>query len=314
MNALEDFHFLRPWWLLALPLAVTLWWRLKRIEDPLAGWRNAMDPELLEAMTLGEDRASKIRQVLLLVAALFGVLALSGPVWRKEPSTLAGDPAPVMILLRADESMKVDDLSPSRMERAHLKIHDLAERKQGGALGLLAYAGSAHLVLPPTEDTEVVATMAGHVSPGIMPKPGDALADALIRGGRSLGDRGGALVVVADDADALSSSALARIAEEGRFPICILAVALPDSPELEAIRRVARQLRASVTVMVADDSDVDEILDKLSGTRASMAGEEGETRWAEDGWYLLPWIGLLMLPSFRREVRREETVSKDMVA
>ena len=63
---------------------------------------------------------------------------------------------------------------------ARLKIADFAAERTGQPLGLVAYAGSAHLVLPPTRDTSVVATMAAEISPAIMPKRGDDLAGALV--------------------------------------------------------------------------------------------------------------------------------------
>ena len=43
------------------------------------------------------------------------------------------------------------------------------------ASGLIAYAGSAHLVLPPTTDGTVVTTMASALAPDVMPRQGDAL-------------------------------------------------------------------------------------------------------------------------------------------
>ena len=61
--------------------------------------------------------------------------------------------------------MESPDPAPSRIERAHLKIADLADIRKGQPLGLIAYAGSSHLVLPPTRDTAVVAQMAAEISP-----------------------------------------------------------------------------------------------------------------------------------------------------
>jgi Ca-activated chloride channel family protein len=307
MSDLTDFHFLRPWCLLALPVVVLVWWRLRQVGDPLRGWRRAMDPELLEAMTLGRGDSSGHRGVLFLAASLLAVLVVAGPVWRLEPSPFAGDPAPVMVLLCADESMDRDDLTPSRMQRAQLKVHDLATGREGGSLGLLAYAGSAHLVLPPTRDAAVVASMASHISPEIMPDPGDDLAAAVVVGKRSLRETGGALVIVADDAVALTAMDLAEAWEGPRVDIHFLAVAREGTPELDAIRQVARQLKADVTLMTADDADVRQILKAVEGVRGSAAAEEGGGRWAEDGWYLTPLVALLMLPMFRREEQSSPT-------
>ena len=113
-----------------------------------------------------------------------------------------------MLVLKAGETMEISDLAPSRMERARLKIADFADERRGLPLGLVAYAGSAHLVLPPTRDTSVVATMAAQISPAIMPRPGDDLSSALELAARTLGSDGGSIVVFADTVDEGNRSAL----------------------------------------------------------------------------------------------------------
>ena len=172
MNGLGDFHFIRPLWLLLLPAVVGLWWIAISTSDALRGWRLIMDAELLAAMTVGRDRPQRIQHILPLVGWILAVIAIAGPTWRPEPSPFADDPAPVMILLRAGESMNRTDLAPSRMERARLKVADFAKLRKGQPMGLIAYAGSAHLVLPPTRDTSIVADMAAEISPDLMPAPG----------------------------------------------------------------------------------------------------------------------------------------------
>ena len=92
-----------------------------------------------------------------------------------------------MLVLKAGETMDLADLAPSRMERARLKIADFAAERKGQPLGLVAYAGSAHLVLPPTRDTSVVAAMAAEISPAVMPEPGDDLAQSLTAGRTNAG-------------------------------------------------------------------------------------------------------------------------------
>jgi hypothetical protein len=43
MSGFEQFHFLRPLWLLLLPAAATCWWLVQRWNDPLRGWRACME-------------------------------------------------------------------------------------------------------------------------------------------------------------------------------------------------------------------------------------------------------------------------------
>lgn len=302
MTALTNFHFIRPWWLLLVPIVVGIWWLWHRQSDPLRGWRAQMDPALLEALT--HDRGSRHSGLAnwLLAGWLLTLIAVAGPTWRLEPSPFAEDTAPLMILLKAGDSMDRTDPAPSRIERAQLKIADLADARKGQPLGLMAYAGSAHLVLPPTRDTSVVAQMAAQVSPAVMPVPGDKLDLALQAAGALLKENGagGSILVVADQVDddpaVLSKTASAVDA----FPIRILALTDEGTPEAETIRTAARSLNATIQQMTVDDEDVTTIA--TAASRASLASVAGESnRWQEAGYWLVPLLALLVALSFRRE-------------
>ena len=80
------------------------------------------------------------------------------------------------------------------------KLHDLLELRQGGATGLIAYSGSAHLVMPLTRDGRIVDTMVEGLGPDTMPVEGDALADAISLAGKLFNQSGriGSVVVIAD--------------------------------------------------------------------------------------------------------------------
>ena len=309
MTWIHHFHFLRPAWLLLLPVSVWLWWSVRRSQDPLRGWRAVMHPQLLAAMTIGPATLERWRGVTVLLMWLTGVVAVAGPTWRPEPSPFADDPVPVMLVLKAGESMEIADLPPSRMERARLKVADFAARREGQPLGLITYAGSAHLVLPPTRDTSVVATMAAEISPAIMPRPGDDLAAALRLAELTLGQSGGTIVVIADTVSpGWQSDAGVEVAGGGEnFPsrrsaVHFWAVALADTPELDALADAASTLGASVTRITPDSSDVDSLLRRTSAAMVAVGGDGDVTRWAEAGWWLTPLLALFCLASFRKVV------------
>jgi Ca-activated chloride channel family protein len=311
MNYLEDFHFMRPTWLLLLPIVVWIWWLMRKAQDPLRGWRAVIDQDLLGPLTVGEDTGCRWRGAGVLAGWLLGVVAIAGPTWRPEPSPFADDPVPVMLVLKAGQTMELSDLAPSRMERARLKVADFAAERKGQPLGLITYAGTAHLVLPSTRDTSVVATMAAEISPAIMPKPGDNLAGAIALATRTLGSQGGSIVVFADTVSEGQENSLTELRANIRLPIHVLAVARADTPELDALNRAATALGADVTLMTPDPQDIRRLV--RSTARAPVAiGAAGEgKRWAEAGWWCVPAIVVLSLASFRR-VRNtvpEETVT-----
>lgn len=300
-------HFIRPGWLLLAPLAVALWWLWRRRSDPLRGWREQIAPDLLEALVVGRESIKSGNARWLLVAWLVAIVAIAGPTWRLEPSPFADDVTPLMILLKADVSMMQPDPAPSRLERARLKIADLGETRKGQPLGLIAYAGSAHLVLPPTRDTATVAQMAAEISPDIMPISGDRLDLALREAVRVLaeGQSGGSIVVLADAVDT-DPAALAALRKDISIPVQFLAINAPESSQSDSLRAAAKTLGADVEQIDVEGKDIAAIVRHAASAPIAKSGQQGE-RWQEAGYWLVPLIGLIVLASFRREESEEES-------
>jgi Ca-activated chloride channel family protein len=302
---IQNFHFIRPVALLLVPLAVLIWWMWQHRSDPLRGWRDQIDPDLMKALVVGNESSSRLPAQLILVAWIVAIIAIAGPTWRLEPSPFADDSTPLMILLKADISMETTDPTPSRLERARLKIIDLAEARKGQPLGLIAYSGSAHLVLPPTRDTSTVAEMAAEISPEIMPIKGDRLDLALREAGRILtnGKQGGSIVVFADSVD--TDLALLESATKGlKFPVQFLAINVAGSSESASLEAAGRALRASIEPLDYEDKDVDAIVRRAARTPIAQGGEGGE-RWQESGYWLVPLVGFFVLNMFRRDESKE---------
>ncbi|MCA9431694.1 MAG: VWA domain-containing protein, partial [Candidatus Omnitrophica bacterium] len=205
-----------------------------------------------------------------------------------------------MVLLKADKTMDLSDLSPSRMERARLKVTDFAKARPGEPMGLIGYAGSAHLVLPPTRDTNAVAEMASHINPEIMPKEGDDPSKALDLAVNTLAKTGGGVIVIADTVDSSAMTALKDFRSKHRLPVHILGIARPDTPEMDALKEASRALGGSLVPMTADTSDVESLARKIAGVPRMVAAKDGKVRWAEAGWNLTPVLALLVLVSFRK--------------
>lgn len=306
IEQLSNFHFIRPFALLLVPLAVGLWWLWRRQSDPLRGWRMQMDPQLLDALAIGRDAVGYSGPRWLLIGWLVAAVAIAGPTWRPEPTPFADDATPLMILLKADIGMEQPDPAPSRLERARLKIADLAEARKGQPLGLIAYAGSAHLVLPPTRDTAAVAQMAAEISPSVMPVPGDRLDLALLEAAQVLaeGKKGGSIVVLADAVDT-DSAGLKSARGELRFPVQFLSVDAPDSSQSDSLHAAAEILDAAVEpIALAGGDDVAAVVRRAARAPIAQGGESGG-QWQEAGYWLVPLVALLVLLSFRRELHGE---------
>lgn len=296
----ENIHLLRPWGLLLVVPALGLWWLGRRDADTVRRWRPVIDPDLLKLLVVGGDGRRFGPHDLLLGGWILAALAISGPTWQRLPSPFAEQSPPVMIVLKVAPSMMTPDLAPTRLDRARQKIADLLAARDGLSAGLISYAGSAHLVLPPTADSEVVTGMAGALSPAIMPRDGDRLADAVALAARVLreGGRGGSILVIADTVAPGQAQALRQAA--GGFPVTVEALAPARTVEADGnLQAAASALDAKLVPATIDNSDVQVMARRVADAPGTPLAGEAE-RWQESGYWLTPLIVLLALLWFRR--------------
>jgi len=313
--AWELFHFLRPAWLLLLAPAALVTWSIMRRQDPMRSWKAVIAPGLLEHLAIRkEERRSRFRPVLGLAALwLLGILALAGPSWEKEPTPFTQDQAALFIVLKVTPDMLAADIQPNRLQRAVQKISDLLALRPGTRTGLVAYAGSAHLVMPLTADPDIISFFASELVPDVMPVPGDDPVQAVQLAQRRLLASGlpGSIVLVADFIDPAFDTGLASAVNGKGAEVHILAVAAgpevvppagsPPAPALdeEAMRKAAKALGGALVLVTPDDSDVRKLNARIEHSIAAAPALEGE-RWKDAGYYLVLAFAVLVLPFFRR--------------
>ena len=312
---LEMLHFLRPAWLwLLLPTALVLASILRR-QDPLRSWKAVIAPGLLEHLAIShQDRRSRFRPVFLVAALwLIGIIAVAGPSWTKEPTPFTEDLAALYIVLKVTPDMLAEDIQPSRLIRSQQKISDLLALRPGTKTGLIAYAGSAHLVMPLTADPGIIDFFASELVPDVMPVPGDEPLQAVSLARQRLLESGlpGSVVLIADGLDATYTSGLADGQVIPGADIHVLAMAAgpevvppPGSPAAHALdedsmRRAAKAGGGTLVLATPDDSDVQKLSRSIESSIAAAPVQEGE-RWKDEGWSLVVLMGLLSLGLFRK--------------
>jgi Ca-activated chloride channel family protein len=308
----EAFHFLRPGWLLMLIPAALVTWSLVRRQDPMRTWRKVIAPELLEHLAVSrKERRSRLRPVYMLgLLWLLGILAAAGPAWQREATPLTEDQAALFIVQKVTPEMLAEDIQPSRLRRSAQKISDLLALRPGTKTGLIAYAGSAHLVMPLTSDPDIIGFFATELGPDVMPVAGDEPLQAVELARERLRESGlpGSVVVIADRLD---SGYVTGIAESDGPDVHVLAMAAgpevvpparsPPAPALDekAMRRAARAGGGTLVLVTPDDSDVRQLSARIESSIAAAPAQEGE-RWKDNGYYLLVLFFILGLSFFRK--------------
>ena len=298
-TASPAFHFIRPGWLLALIPAGALWWWLRRRTDGSQRWRGIVAPHLLARLLSGEERQSRVGPLeLIAIGWLISILAIAGPTWKSEPTPFADAIAALAIVMKISPSMETEDIQPSRLTRATQKIHDLLRERASARTSLIVYAGSAHVVMPPTTDSGIIDTFAQALDPKIMPEDGDVAADALKLADATLAEAGGGSILwITDRVAPEQSSPLAAWRKSSATAVRLFAP-LYSGQELDALKANAHPAGVSIVRLTADDSDVQELAREAKF--ADVSGNDENRRWAESGYWMTPVIAALLLPFFRR--------------
>ncbi len=290
------FHFLRPEYLLFLvPVWVLVWWLLKQQSDE-KNWQKVIEPSMLKHL-LVHPKESRSRVPapwhLGLVLSLV-VLALSGPSWKLKESPFAKDDTKIALLVSVKESMLTTDLMPNRLDRAMIKMTDLLKQRPDTQASLIAYSGTAHLVLPLTKDHSVLQTFAQALSPDIMPLAGDNIYEALKLAQKELDTKGATVIVLSDTV----SPSLVKLAKEKEFSasnnVIFWEIASDELSNKDDFESSASLLGASYIAHSRDDSDVNRV-SSLIDKHFKTAAQDDNTQYEDGGYLLVPLIFVLML-------------------
>jgi len=208
-------HLLRPWWLAIMPLLAWLLWRLWHRQLQVGRWQRLL-PEAFHAalLTRGRLRHSRLPWLVLGLAWLLAVIALLGPSWQRfeQPSIKRSDP--LVVLLEVTPSMLAADVAPTRLEQAKRKLLDLLERRQDVQTAVVVFAGSAHTLVPLSDDLATTRNLLAAVHPALMPEPGQRADLAVARGLELLRQAGlgrGRLLLIGSSLDQHERSAIATL-------------------------------------------------------------------------------------------------------
>ena len=319
LQQFAHFHLLRPWWLLVLlPILLSLWF-LRTAQDPMAKWKQSIAPHLLKVMLVRHGGSSWFNPISMsMVLALLGALALAGPSWKQQASPFSQDIAPLIVLLDASSSMEQADVQPSRLERAKHKIQDLMDLRPGGRIGLIVYAGSAHSVIPLSDDPDVVKNFLNAVSNKMMPRPGKFPEKALPLADQMLLDSPvpGTILMVGDGISPNTPDAFKQYFETQSHQLLVLgmgwdlahvisdqaseakAVVVVTPLETQALKQLAAESGGYYQSLTLDQKDVINLNRRINNYLVIV--DDGSLPWLDAGYYLLYPLALVFLLWFRK--------------
>jgi Ca-activated chloride channel family protein len=312
-------HWLRPGWLLLLPLLGWLLWRLWNRQKRVGRWQMILPSAFHSALLSGGGgRESKLPWIVLGIGWLLALLALLGPSWQRVEQNSQRPVDPLVVMLELTPEMLAADSPPTRLEQARRKLLDLLQARSDSQTAIIVYAGSAHTLVPLSDDLATSKNLLDAIRPSIMPEAGQR-ADLAVRKALDLleqGDLGqGRLLWIGSSLSEAERQGI-RAAMTGRDPPALLMLGvgtaegapvtqekggfLKDAqggilvPRLDGpvLKDFADSMAGRYTALRLDNQDLND-LGLLDGPKSLIS--EGQKvrldRWADQGyWLLLPLL------------------------
>lgn len=338
MNELmQQFHFLRPLWLLAIiPLSLLIYLviRAKRRQGQ---WHQLLPNHLAKLLIEDADTTRKKHSgIIMVLCAIIVSIALAGPTWQRIEQPLFKVKQAQVIITDMSLSLYATDLAPNRLTRAKFKIKDLISRLSEGETGLIAYAGDAFVISPMTQDIANLNNLLPALNPNIMPVYGSEPSLAIEQALELLAQTNhtqGQIYLITDGLEPGDARAITQQLKNTQYQLNILGVGtakgapikLPNGqllkddngniviPKLQVsiLRNLSDTLDGRYSNLTHDQSDID----YLTQTRSpDEIDEDVQDKQFGDEWHEMgPYLVLLLLPFaalvFRRGVLTALTVS-----
>lgn len=321
-------QFLRPeWFLILLPIMILSFYVYKR-RLVNRDWAAVIDAPLLpHLLTSSGGRNRRWWFWLALFLSLLVVIALAGPVWNKLPQPVFKKQSALVIGLDLSQSMNAQDIKPSRLARARLKLIDILKMRNEGQTALLAYAATPYTVSPLTDDSDTIQSLVSSLTSDIMPAQGSRADLALEKAQALLKNAGithGDILLITDGISEKSAQAI-RGMDLNNIRVSILSVGSDQGAPIpnesggflkdeagsivivktpsQRLRQLASDLGGLYLKMQLDDGDIQSLQSLLNVSALSSEQKQTDFRadqWQEEG----PWLLLLVLPlaalAFRR--------------
>ena len=164
--------------LAALPvLALFVRWALSR-RTALA--RRIGDPALVGRLSpVASSKVRIFRLILWFVAVTLLIVALARPQWGSDIEIVEQRGVQVMVALDVSRSMLVQDLKPTRLDRAKLEIASLFSHLEGDEVGIVLFSGASFIQFPLTSDYATARTYLNHAGPNAISRQGTVIAEAI---------------------------------------------------------------------------------------------------------------------------------------
>ncbi|MGD2078495.1 MAG: VWA domain-containing protein [Chloroflexota bacterium] len=278
--------------LLLIPAsAMFLLWAARRQKSALA---RLGEPTLIQRLSDSINwRGRRWQTVLRLLALALIIIALARPQWGSEVREIQQEGLQVMVALDVSQSMLVEDIKPSRLDRAKLEIADLMQRLDGDEIGLVLFSGASFVQVPLTSDYQSALNYMDSAGPNSISRPGTVIGDAIRTAANAFDPELSSqkvLVVMTDGEDKETDplAAAQEVADQGVL-IYTIGFGTPEGEPIPEVNQFDQTLeyktdaQGNVVLSKLDESTLQAVAQTGNGEyyRATAGGDELDSLLAE---------------------------------
>ncbi|MGF1694493.1 VWA domain-containing protein [Vibrio lamellibrachiae] len=302
---LGAFHFIRPWWLLMLIPCLGLAWIVKQETKQQSRWKHKLSPTVLKHLTLESSINRRFSpQSMMVLFFVLSTLVLAGPSWQRQASPFLKDDSAIIVALDLSKSMKTSDLKPSRLHSAKAKAAELIEARGNSNTALIAFAGSAHIAMPLTQDSKMATHFLGALDASSIANPEKNQAAVLEKVERVVAHSTSptTLVLLTDDTDNESIKRYEAISKMHSLKLIVWSMndvkMMANEAANKRLTLMAEASKGDVVTYTKSHDDVDQVLELIE-TNMVLTGDS-DMPWQDSGYNLLIVLALLHLLWFRK--------------
>jgi Ca-activated chloride channel family protein len=161
----------------AVIIALFFFWAVKYKYRLLSRFGNL---EILEKLMQNHSPGRRnFKMILLVLSYLFFIIALANPQIGTKLEEVKREGVDIIVAIDVSESMQAEDIKPNRLQKAKHEVGKLIDLLQGDRIGIVAFAGIAHVQCPLTLDYSAANLFLDIIDTDLIPQPGTAIGTAI---------------------------------------------------------------------------------------------------------------------------------------
>lgn len=214
---------------------------------------------LKKIVILGDKLGNQGRNISLLIALFFMIIALARPISDKREVEIESAKSTLIVALDISRSMLVSDVYPNRLDFAKNRLLWLIDALPNTNIGVVAFAKDAFLVSPATLDGQSLAFFLENLSPDVVSRQGTDITNALMQVSTLFekNDSARRVLVVSDGGDGKDIQNAIKIAKTNNLQVSVMIVGTNKGGVIKDTQGLLKDMDGNIVISKRDDTMIE---------------------------------------------------------